>query len=139
METCIFCKIVKGEIPAEKIYEDECALAFLDIQPRAPGHTMVIPKIHARNFLELPKESIGSFFESAQKTLSMIQRALAPDGFTLGINHGRVSGQEVDHLHFHILPRWQGDGGHSIQSVVSHSSQIDITAVAKKIRAVGTE
>lgn len=135
MEDCLFCKIVKGEIPAERVYEDDIAVAFLDIMPRTPGHTMVIPKIHVENFVDLPKEQIGPFFEAAQKVAVTVERALAPDGFTLGMNHGKVSGQEVPHLHFHIMPRWEGDGGGSIQSVVANKPKEGIAIVAEKIRS----
>lgn len=135
MDGCLFCKIARGEIPAEKIYEDEYILAFLDITPRSPGHTMVIPKEHARNLLELPSKLIAPFFEGVQKVLGMIHRALEPDGFTLGMNQGKVSGQEVDHLHFHIMPRWHGDGGHSVQSVISNIPQEELKAIGEKIRS----
>lgn len=135
MQDCIFCKIIRGEIPCEKVYEDEQVLAFLDIQPRAPGHTMVIPKIHAEFFEDLPKELVGPFFSKCQDVLVMIKKSLTPDGFTLGMNHGKVSGQEVPHIHFHIMPRWLGDGGHSLQSVVSNKPTEDIKTIAEKIRS----
>jgi len=131
---CIFCRIVKGEIPAEKVYEDDHALAFLDILPRSPGHVMVIPKTHAKTFLDLPENLIGPFFLAAQKVLGMLKKALAPDGFTLGINHGKVSGQEVDHLHLHIMPRWRGDGGHPLQSVISNPPSEELRIIADRIR-----
>jgi len=135
MDSCIFCKIAKGEIPADKVYEDDTVFAFLDIHPRAPGHTMVIPKTHAETFSDLPTGEVGPFFESTQKIVGMIKRALKPDAFTLGMNHGRVSGQEVDHMHFHIMPRWAGDGGHSVQSVVANTPTEDIKTIAEKIRS----
>ncbi len=135
MDSCIFCKIGKGEIVAEKVYEDEHVFAFLDIMPRAPGHTMVIPKTHAKSFLELPSASVGPFFEGVQKVLGMVSHALKPDGFTLGMNHGKVSGQEIDHLHFHIMPRWQDDKGHSIQSVVANPPKEDLKSIAAKIKS----
>lgn len=134
MDTCLFCKIVRGEIKAEKIYEDDTVIAFLDIMPRSPGHTMVIPKTHAENFSELPREHVGPFFEAVQHVTGMIKKGLNPDAFTLGMNHGRVSGQEVDHMHFHIMPRWKGDGGHSVQSVVSNKPTESIETIAQKIR-----
>ena len=134
MDHCIFCKIAKGEIPSDKVYEDDVVFAFLDIHPRSPGHTMVIPKTHAETMLDLPSEQIGLFFQDVQMLVSIIKKALAPDAFTLGMNHGRVSGQEVDHMHFHIMPRWQGDGGHSIQSVVSNTPKEDVKTIAEKIR-----
>lgn len=135
MKTCIFCKIAKGEIPAEKIYEDKHVLAFLDILPRAPGHTMIIPKFHVEFFEDLPKDQIEPFFGAAQSVLQMIKRALNPDGFTLGMNHGKVSGQEVPHLHFHIMPRWLNDSGRPLQSVVSNKPTQDLKVIAEKIRA----
>ncbi len=134
MNDCLFCNIASGEIPAEIVYQDEHAVAFLDIMPRVPGHTMVIPKMHARNFSELASEEIGPFFSACQHVTNLIKKVLAPDGFTLGMNYGKVSGQEVDHLHFHIMPRWQGDAGHSIQSVVSNKPTEDIKTLGAKIR-----
>lgn len=134
MDQCLFCKIAKGDIPADKVYEDDAVFAFLDIHPRTLGHTIVIPKTHAETLLDLPRAEVGPFFESVQKIVGMIKRALSPDAFTLGMNHGRVSGQEIDHMHFHIMPRWAGDGGHSVQSVVSNIPQEDIKVIAEKIR-----
>jgi len=131
---CIFCKIASGEIPSEKVYEDSIAFAFLDIEPRVPGHTMVIPKKHAEHILEVPKEDIAPYFTAVQRVVGVVKRALNPDGFTLGINHGKVSGQAVDHIHFHIMPRWANDGGRSIHSVVSNPPKEDIKTIAEKIR-----
>lgn len=135
MDGCLFCNIAKKEIAAEVIFENDIALAFLDILPRAPGHTMVIPKHHAQNILELPDELVGLFFTTVKKVILQIERALQPDGFTLGINHGKASGQEVQHLHFHIIPRWHGDGGGPIQRVVSNRSKENLEVIAKKIRS----
>ena len=131
---CIFCKIAAGEILSEKVYEDEHAFAFLDIEPRVPGHTMVILKKHAENILEVPQEDIGPYFTAVQRVVGMVKKALSPDGFTLGINHGKVSGQTVDHLHFHIMPRWKDDGGRSIHSVVSNPPKEDLKTIGEKIR-----
>lgn len=134
MDGCLFCKIAKREIGAEIIFENDVALAFLDILPRAPGHTMVVPKHHARNIAELPDEIVGPFFQTVKKVLSQIERALRPDGFTLGMNYGKASGQEVQHLHFHIIPRWYGDGGGPIQRVVSNQPRESSQEIAEKIR-----
>ena len=136
METCIFCKFIKKEIATECVYEDDVVYAFLDNIPRSPGHTLVIPKIHAENILDMQKENVGPFFERVQIVVGMIKSSLAPDGFTLGINHGKWAGQAVDHVHFHIIPRWQGDGGSSIHSVVSNPPKEDIKTIAERIRAV---
>ena len=134
METCIFCKIVKGEINAEIIYENSHALAFLDAIPRAKGHALVVPMRHFENIRAMDAAEIQPFFEIVQKVVNMIKDSLKPDGFTLGMNYDRASGQEVDHMHFHILPRWYGDGGHSIQSVVANSPKEDLKLIAEKIR-----
>lgn len=117
---CIFCKIINKEIPAEIIYEDADAVAFLDIHPKAPGHTMILPKGHAENILDLPEEKIEAVFKAVKKVTAMLNKSLAPDGFTIGINHGKVSGQTVEHLHIHIIPRWYNDNGGSVNDVVNN-------------------
>lgn len=118
---CLFCKIAAGEVQAFKVYEDESNFAFLDIMPRAPGHALVVPKAHAPTLLELSDEYLAKLSLAVKKVTALLQERLSPEGFTIGINHGEVSGQEVAHIHVHILPRMKGDGGHSIQSVVSQT------------------
>ncbi len=118
MEDCIFCKIIDKEIPASIVYEDDAALGILDVNPRAWGHTMILPKKHYPTILDVPPEELGPLLAAVQKVTAAIEKALAPDGFTIGVNHGKVSGQAVPHLHVHILPRFEGDGGGSIHSVV---------------------
>lgn len=130
---CLFCKISSGQIPSQKIYEDKHAFAFLDINPRATGHTMVIPKFHAPTILDLPDNEIAPLFSAVKKVTAMIERSLAPDGFTMGINHGSVSGQTVDHLHFHIIPRWHADKGQSLHSVVNNPPKESLEEIARKI------
>jgi len=130
---CLFCKIVKGEIPSEKIYEDEFAFAFLDINPLADGHTVIVPKIHAENILDLPENQTGPLFLGVKKVTEAINSALKPHGFTIGINHGKVSGQVIDHLHVHVIPRFEGDGGGSIHSVVKTPPRESIRVIKEKI------
>jgi histidine triad (HIT) family protein len=115
---CLFCKIAGGVIPAKIVLEDEYAVAFLDIAPRVAGHTVVIPRYHAPVLVELPDGEVGPLFLMVKRSAELIMRTLHPDGITIGVNQGRVSGQEVDHLHIHLMPRWRGDGGSSVQSVV---------------------
>jgi histidine triad (HIT) family protein len=135
MSDCIFCKIALGEIPSDKIYEDDHTLAFLDIEPRSPGHTLVIPKVHAENISDMKVGEVAPFFEATQRVVDMIKKGLEPDGFTMGMNYGRVAGQEVDHMHFHIMPRWSGDAGNSLQSVVANSPKEDTKTILKKIKS----
>jgi len=120
METCFFCKITNKEVPAEIIYEDSEAVAILDIHPRSPGHTMVLPKVHTENILDLPEEKVDGVFKAVRKVTELLKKSLNPDGFTIGINHGKVSGQTVEHLHIHIMPRWFNDGGGSDYDVVDN-------------------
>lgn len=132
---CLFCKIVTGEIKGEVIMEDEHALAFLDIHPRAGGHTMVIPKHHAPTLVELPGPEVAPLFETVQKVAKRLMDRLAPDGLTIGANQGRVSGQEVDHLHIHLIPRYNNDHGGSVQSVVNNPPQESLRDIKEKLTA----
>ena len=119
---------------AHRVYEDDHTVAFLDVNPRAPGHIMIVPKFHTPTLLELPGEEVSPFFAAVKNVLGAVQRALDPDGFTLGINHGSVSGQTVDHLHFHIIPRYDGDGGGSVHDVVNNPPKDSLENIAEKIR-----
>ena len=130
---CLFCKIASKEIPAEIIYEDDNAIAFLDINPLTPGHTIVIPKTHAENIIDLGENETSSLFLAVKKVTSLLQEKLSPKGFTIGINHGEISGQTVPHLHIHIIPRYEGDNGGSIHSVVKLTVSETISETKKKI------
>ena len=130
---CLFCKIASGEIPSQKIYEDEHVLAFLDINPLTEGHTVVIPKKHAKNILDLPVEEMAPVFLAVQRVTGMLLKALSSEGFTIGINHGKISGQAVDHLHIHVIPRYKGDGGGSLHSVVNNPPASELEDVKEKI------
>jgi len=133
---CLFCKIGKGKILADVIYEDKKILAFLDIHPLSLGHTMVIPKKHAENILDLDKEDIGPIFEAVKKLTGILNKAFDPQGFTIGINHGKVSGQAIDHLHIHIIPRFNEDGGGSLHSIVNNPPEVPLEEIKKKILKV---
>ena len=117
---CIFCGIASGEIPAYKILENDNALAFLDVDPLILGHTVVIPKKHYGNIADLPEDLIEPVFLSVKKATEMLMRGLGVEGFTIGINHGTIAHQTVDHLHVHVVPRRSGDGGGSIHSIVKN-------------------
>lgn len=130
---CLFCKIIKKEIPAEIVYENDKVLAILDINPRAPGHTMILPKFHSLTILDLPKTEIGPVFEAVAKVTRLLQKSLKPEGFTIGINHGKISGQVIDHLHIHIIPRFKEDGGSSVHSVVNNPPKESLKEIKSKI------
>ena len=105
---CIFCKIVAGEMPAYKVYEDEHALAFLDIAPFERGHTLVISKQHARYLTDLPSEAMAHLGVAVQRVAALMLEKLRCDGFNLLQNNGACASQVVPHVHFHVIPRWRG-------------------------------
>ncbi len=131
---CLFCKIVKGEIPCHKVYEDGNTLAFLDINPITKGHTVVIPKFHAETLLDLPDDLVAELFLAVKKITQNIKDKLNPDGFNIGINMRKVAGQAVDHLHIHILPRWQDDGGGSVHTIIHNPPKQSLEEILKEIR-----
>lgn len=111
METsCIFCKIVAGEIPSFKVYEDEHTLAFLDIHPVAKGHTLVIPKMHATNIFDIEAASWRHMAETVRVVARKLEAALDIGGVNLMMNNRDVAGQVIDHPHVHLIPRTTGDG-----------------------------
>lgn len=134
--TCLFCRMVSRELAHEIVYEDDVCVGAMDINPRSPGHCFVIPKRHASNISEVPDTDMEALFKGVRNTAALIKKALNPDGLTIGINEGKAGGQEIDHLHIHIMPRWNGDGGRGVQSVVSNAPEESIAEIAAKIRAV---
>lgn len=108
MEECIFCKIVKGEIPCFKIYEDEKVIAFLDINPVSEGHTLVIPKRHAANLWEIQEEDLTAVHKASKKVVQAMEEVLKPDGVACLQLNGRGVNQVVMHYHFHLIPRPEG-------------------------------
>ncbi len=131
---CLFCKIAVKLVPAEVVYEDERTIAFLDIHPRTEGHTIVISKHHCPVITDLPDSEVDPLFRAVKRVADLAMRAMQADGLTIGVNHGYVSGQAVDHLHVHVLPRFSGDGGGSIHSVVDRPARTPIPEVAQKFR-----
>lgn len=135
MPDCIFCKIGAGEAKAHLVYEDESVLAFLDIRPASRGHTMVIPKVHAERLDLLEDRNIGPLFLGVKTVMRLLEKALKPEGMNVGWNHGWAAGQHVNHLHVHLIPRYAGDGGGGIQSLIRSSVKEDLASVAGQIRA----
>ncbi len=110
MKDCLFCKIAAKEIPSNVIYEDGHTLAFLDIAPVNPGHTLVIPKEHATNIFNISSESWAAVAETARKIAGAVQAATGADGVNVNMNNGEVAGQVIFHTHVHIIPRHENDG-----------------------------
>ncbi len=110
MEECIFCKIINGEIPSSKVYEDNKVIAFLDTAPVNKGHTLVLPKEHHKDILDTPAETLTELMKVSKKVAKAVMKATGAEGFNLGVNNGKIAGQLVMHLHFHIMPRFENDG-----------------------------
>ncbi|MFH0971811.1 MAG: HIT family protein [Candidatus Micrarchaeota archaeon] len=110
MEECLFCKIVKGQVPCAKVYEDEGHMAFLDIYPARKGHTLIIPKKHYAHFSKIHHHEIGEFIEIVQKVASAVKKSLRADGMNVFLNEGKAAGQIIPHAHFHVIPRFADDG-----------------------------
>jgi histidine triad (HIT) family protein len=104
----IFAKILRGEAPCTRVYEDERSFAFMDIMPRADGHVLVIPKTPARTILDIPSEALALFMPSVQRVAKAVKIAMAAEGLSVFQFNESAGGQVVFHLHFHILPRWSG-------------------------------
>ena len=132
MEQCIFCKIAAGSIPAEKVYEDDYFVAFLDINPVNKGHTLVMPKIHHETIIEMPEELAGGMAIITERVAKAIFQALNPDGIKLEQNNGEAAGQLVPHVHFHVVPRYRGD--HERESrTLKYDSEEETRDYAKRI------
>ncbi|OHB78134.1 MAG: hypothetical protein A2Z25_13545 [Planctomycetes bacterium RBG_16_55_9] len=109
-DDCVFCKMVRGQIPFAKIFEDDEVFAFLDIGPISDGHTLVVPKQHFEKLHDCPGELLGRICSHLGKIAGAVSKAMSSDGYNLLCNNGRAAGQLVRHLHFHIIPRNAGDG-----------------------------
>ncbi len=108
MDDCIFCKIIKGEIPSYKVYEDEHIYAFLDIKPLSKGHTLVLPKQHYKGISDIPEELLCEVNKVSKRMVSKIQKKFSPLGFIICQNNGESAGQTIHHYHLHIKPVYEG-------------------------------
>lgn len=133
MEDTIFSKIIRKEIPAHIVYEDEDTLAFLDIAPVQPGHTLVIPKKPARTILDIDPQSLASLSKVVQKVAKGVMAATGAEGINIISNNEPAAGQVVFHLHFHVIPRFTGDGLVSFPQ--GEYGEVDPSALAEKITA----
>lgn len=102
----IFAKILRGEAPAHRVFEDEHSLAILDVMPQSDGHTLVLPKVPARDLFDLPPEALNAVMATTRRVAQGLQEAFRPDGLTLTQYNGAAAGQTVFHFHMHVIPRW---------------------------------
>ncbi len=128
---CIFCKIAKKEIPNHTVYEDGNVLGFLDIHPCAEGHTVIIPKKHGETIFDFSTEDLGNLMIGIEFATKRMQHVISPDGFSIGWNHGRAGGQAIPHLHVHVIPRWNTDGGGSMHSILNQKDMRTVKEIAE--------
>ena len=129
---CVFCAIAAGEIPCFKVYEDDLTLAYLDINPFSKGHTLVIPKRHAADLLEVDEELLKETVVRVKRIAARVGERRGCDGFNILQNNGVAAGQTVRHIHFHIVPRWNGDA----PVFENHTGdKAELAALAERLRA----
>ncbi|MBW3582443.1 MAG: HIT family protein [Euryarchaeota archaeon] len=137
---CIFCKIVEDKVPSVKVYEDEHAVAFLDIAPLANGHTLVIPRNHAHKIEDLSETDNRGVWELVRIVVPRLTEAMAAEGMTVAVNNGEAAGQEVHHVHVHLIPRRRDDGYGPIHSLFKgrrpEVTIPELEAIVHRIRAI---
>ncbi len=135
---CVFCKIAKGDIPSHKVYEDEVILAFLDIRPLTVGHALVIPKRHVESVSDLTPDQSGAIGRAVREVARRVRAGTGAPGATIAINDGAAAGQEVPHVHVHVVPRSPGDGFGPIHALfLGHAPKDpgDFAALAARMRS----
>ena len=130
----VFLKIIRGELPAAKLYEDEATFAFLDIKPTNKGHALVVPKQHFRNALDMDPETFAACAGTAQKVARALKDTLGADGVNITMNNEPAAGQEVFHAHMHVIPRYENDGAFEKPKHQEYADG-EMDEVAAKIKA----
>lgn len=134
MSDCLFCKIVAKEIPATVVYEDDAVLVFMDIGPIIKGHALVIPKKHFDPITEIPDELLAELHVIAKKIATAQMNAFGADGVNIMQNNGKAAGQEVEHLHVHVIPRFDNDGHHWNWNAKKYDDFAEMNELADKLR-----
>lgn len=125
MGECIFCQIAADELPSHRVYEAEDVIAFLDVNPLANGHTLVVPREHHERLQECPETTAIALWSAVTELVPAIEAAVDADATNIGINNGSAAGQEISHSHVHIVPRFEGDGGRPIHAVAGRRPDLD--------------
>ena len=136
-EDCIFCSIIAGDIPGRIVQETDHVLAFLDANPLAAGHTLVVSKAHHSRVEEIPGDEAAALFRSVHDLVPKVEAAVDADAVSVGINDGEAAGQEIPHTHVHLVPRFDGDGGGTFHSIAPGSEQpndAELDRIAETIR-----
>ena len=133
-EKDIFCRIIDGEIPCHKIYEDEDVLAFLDISQVTKGHALVVPKKHYDNFLSVPHEEMHKVMDVAQRIGQIAIKFLGAKGVNILTNCYEAAGQTVNHFHVHVIPRYEEKEGFILEMKNNSSEELNLPAIAREIK-----
>ena len=133
MDECIFCKIVNGDIPCYKVYEDDDVLAFLDISQTTPGHTLVVSKKHFKNLLYVPKDILAKVMGAAQRIAQAQVASLGAKGVNIINNTNEIAGQTVMHFHVHVIPRYSNDDALRIEFLSNKIEHLSLPAIAEEI------
>ncbi|MFB6078743.1 MAG: HIT family protein [Halarchaeum sp.] len=124
MDDCIFCQIVAGDVPGRVVAETDRATAFLDANPLAPGHTLVVPNAHANRLADLDSADSRAVFDLVHDLVPHVEAAVEADALNVGVNDGEAAGQEVPHVHVHLVPRFEDDGGRPIHAVAGERPRL---------------
>jgi len=131
---CVFCRIVAGEIPAEVVAREPEVVAFLDTHPLADGHVLVVPRAHVALLEDLEPAAADALLRAVVRLARPVREALGAAGTTIGVNNGEATGQTIPHVHFHIVPRWHGDGAGSIHTIFPRRTRRSLAEVGAAIR-----
>lgn len=131
---CIFCKIVRGEIPAQIVWDSPWAVAFLDINPANPGHTLLVLRDHHSSIVSVPPSLLGAALQELPRLAQAVLSATQAEGLNVLLNNGRVAGQVIDHVHFHLIPRRAGDSVNVRWEPGKYASDSDMQEMADRIR-----
>lgn len=133
--SCIFCRIVQGEVKAEVVARVPGAVAFLDVTPLADGHVLVVPEAHVSRIEDMQPADAAALFRAVADLAGPVREAVGAAGSTIGINNGEATGQTVPHVHVHIVPRWPDDGAGSVHSIFKPRPKLGLAEVGDAIRA----
>jgi len=135
-DDCVFCAIVDGEIPAHTVHETGTTLAFLDANPLAEGHALVVPKAHHARLDEMPADLAADVFAAVHELVPRVEAAVDADAVTVGVNDGAAAGQEVPHAHVHLVPRTADDGHGPVHAAFGGQLDVDDTALDRVAGAI---
>jgi histidine triad (HIT) family protein len=135
MDDCIFCRIVSGETPSKKVYEDARSMAFLDINPRNPGHTLVVPKRHVQDIFSIPEDDVAELMKTVKKVAAGVMKATGAKGMSIAQSNGQLAGQVVPHMHVHVIPRTEKEKGIGLEGVlpVKQQDEASLDSMARRI------